>query len=122
LRHLNLYPASGRFDFLPRARAHFDAANRDTLRDLSIRQKLGGTFTAADQSSLGQCLLRHFGALWQPSQIVESDDLMFYTKDIRETALWQTAGNWHLAALELWLAAARAVMARPCLDTLMSLT
>src|SRR5689334_24977172 len=100
---LRFYPTSGRFDFLPRACAHFDAANRDTLRDLSICQKLGGTFTAADQSGLGECLLRHFSALRQPCQIVESDDLMLYTKDIRETTLWQTPGDRHLATLELRL-------------------
>src|SRR2546423_275796 len=118
---LRFYPASGRLDFLPRTRAHLDAAHRYTIAGFTVRQKLGGTLTAADQSGLDQSLLRHLSAFRQSCQIVESDDLMLYTKDIREPALWHTAGDRHLAALELGLAAAGTVMARTGFDTLMAL-
>src|SRR6185295_14496687 len=57
----------------------------------------------------------------QLGQVFKTDDLVFYTKDIRETALRDPAGERHLAALEVGLAAARAVVARARLDTLVSL-
>jgi hypothetical protein len=120
LSHLVLYSASGRFDFLPSASAHLDSAHGDALCGVSVREKLGGSLSFADQSGFGQSLLRHFSALRQLGKIVEPDDLMLYTKDIRETTLWDTASERHLTAFELRLAAARTVMARTCLDTLVS--
>jgi hypothetical protein len=121
LRHLVLYSASGRFDFLPGARAQLDAAHRDALRSIAIREKLRRAFAFTDQARFCQSFFRHLGAFRQLREIVESDDLMLYTKDIRETALWHTAGDRHLAALELGLAAAWSVMPGAGLDTLVSL-
>jgi hypothetical protein len=121
LGHLALYPASGRFYFLPSASAHLDAANGDALRGIAIRQKLGGTLSFANQSRFGQGLLRHFSPFWQLGKVLETDDLILYPKDIRETALGYTASERHLAAFEMRLAAARAVVARSRLDTLVSL-
>jgi hypothetical protein len=121
LRHLVLYPASGRFDFLPGTSAHFDASHYDALRGIAIREKLGGTLSFANQSRFSQGLLRHLSALRQLGEVLETDDLILYTKDIRETALGYAASERHLAALELWLAAAGAVVARSGLDTLVSL-
>ena len=82
MRHLVFYPASGRFDFLPGARAYLDAAHRDALRRITVGEKLGGPFSFADQSRLGQSLFRHFSALRQLRQIVETDDLMLYTTTV----------------------------------------
>jgi hypothetical protein len=121
LRHLVLYSASGRFDFLPSASAHLDAAHDDTLRGIAIREKLGGTLSFANQSRFGQGLLRYFGALRQLGKVLETDDLILYTKDIREPALWYATGERHLTALELRLAAAGPVVAGSGLDTLVSL-
>jgi len=122
LRHLVLYSASGRFDFLSSASAHLDAAHDDTLCGIAIREKLGGTLSFANQSRFGQCLLRHFSALRQLGKILETDDLVLYTKDIREPALWYAAGERHLTALELRLAAAGAVVTRSGFYALVSLT
>jgi hypothetical protein len=121
LRHLVLYSASGRFDFLPSASAHLDPAHNDTLRGIAIREKLGGTLSLANQSRFGQSLLRHFSALRQLGKVLETDDLILYAKDIREPALWYAPRERHLAALELRLAAAGTVVARSGLDTLVSL-
>jgi hypothetical protein len=121
LRHLVLYPASGRFDFLPGASAYLDAAHRNALRRIAIREKFRGTLSFADQSRFSQGLLRHLSAFRQLREIVETYDLMLYTKDIRETTLWDAAGKRHLTALELRLATARTVMAGARLDTLVSL-
>jgi hypothetical protein len=121
LRHLVLYPASGRFDFLPSAGAHLDSAHGHALCGVSVREKLGGSLSFADQSRFGQSLLRHFSALRQSGQIVEPDDLILYTKDIRETTLGDAASERHLTALELGLAAAGAVVAAARLDTLVAL-
>jgi hypothetical protein len=122
LRHLVLYSASGRFDFLPSASAHLDAAHYDALRGIAIREKLGGTLSFANQSRFGQSLLRHFSALRQLRKVLETDDLVLYTKDIREPTLWYSARERHLTALELRLAAAGTVVTRPGFDTLVSLT
>jgi hypothetical protein len=121
LRHLVLYPASGRFDFLPSASACLDSAHGHALCGVSIREKLGWALSLTDQSRFGQSLLRHFSALRQSGKIVEPDDLVLYTKDIRETTLGDAASERHLPALELGLAAAGAVMATARLDTLVAL-
>jgi hypothetical protein len=121
LRHLVLYPASGRFDFLPSASAHLDSAHGHALCGVSIREKLGRSLPFADQSRFGQSVLRHFSALRQSGKIVEPDDLMLYTKDIRETTLRDAASERHLTALELGLAASGAVVAAARLDTLVAL-
>jgi hypothetical protein len=121
LRHLVFYPASGRFDFLPGACAHLDATHSHALCDIPVSEKFGGAFAFADESRLSQSLLRHFSAFRELRQIVESDDLISYTKDIRKTTLWDTASERHLPALEPGLAAAMAVVAAARLDTLVSL-
>ncbi len=54
-------------------------------------------------------------------EIVETHDLRLLTKWIREPALGQAARHRHLTALEVRLAAARAVMARARLDALVPL-
>jgi hypothetical protein len=120
LRHLVLYPASGRFDFLSGTGAHLDAAHRHTLCRVAVGEKLRRAFAFSNQAGFSQSFFRHLGAFRQLGQIVESDDLIHYTKDIRKTTLWDAAGERHLAALELGLAAARAVVASARLDTLMS--
>jgi hypothetical protein len=122
LRHLVLYPASRRFDFLPGARAHPDSAHGNALRRFAVGEKLGWASVFSYKAGLSQSFFRHFGAFRQLRQIVESDDLILYPKDIRETTLWDAAGKRHLAALEPGLAATRAVVARARLDALVSLT
>jgi hypothetical protein len=117
---LDFYSASGRFDFLTSASAHFDSANRKSLRRVAIGEKLGWTLSFADQSRLCKRLFRHFGAFRQPGKVVETHDLMLNAKDIGEPTLWNAARERHLTALELWLSAARSVVSRACLDSLVS--
>jgi hypothetical protein len=57
----------------------------------------------------------------ESSQIVETDDLIDYPKDIRKPTLGYAARERHLPALELGLAAAWTVVARASFDTLVSL-
>jgi hypothetical protein len=121
LCHLVLYTASGRFNFLPGSGAHLHAAYGNALCGITVRKELGRTLSFADQSGFGQSLFRHLCSLWQLGKIVESDDLILCTKDIRETALWYASRKRHLAALEMRLAAAGAVVARARLDALVSL-
>jgi hypothetical protein len=47
---------------------------------------------------------------------------MLDPKDIGEPTLWQASRERHLSALEMRLAATRAVMARASLDSLVSLS
>jgi hypothetical protein len=121
LRHLVLYPASGRFDFLSGAGAHLDATHRHTLCRVAVGEKLRWAFAFSNQAGFSQSFFRHFRAFRQPGQIVETDDLIHYPKDISKTTLWDAACERHLAALELGLAAARTVVASARLDTLVSL-
>ena len=55
-------------------------------------------------------------------EIAQTNDLMLNPKDIGEPALWQPSRERHLASLELRLAAARTMVARACLDSLVSLS
>jgi len=45
---------------------------------------------------------------------------MLDSKDIRESALWQSSREWHLATLELRLATAGPMVACACLGALVS--
>ena len=65
---------------------------------------------------------RHFGSFRKALlEIAQTNDLMLNSKDIRETTLWQAPRERHLAAFELWLAAAGSVVACARLDSLVSL-
>src|SRR5207248_2770480 len=68
-----------------------------------------------------QRFFRHFAALRQPPEIIQSYRLMLDTEDVRESALRYAALERHLAAFEVRLAASRAVMACARLDSLVSL-
>jgi hypothetical protein len=87
----------------------------------SIRQLLGRPLPGAYQARFDKRLGRDFGALGKTAQVIERHDLGFHAKRIREPPLGQTTGHWHLTALELRLAAARAVVARTRLDAFVSL-
>jgi hypothetical protein len=117
---LVLYSASGRFDFLTSACAHPDTTHRDALRGVAIGQKLGGPFASADQSRFGKSLFRYFCTIGQPGEIVKTDDLVLDSKDIRKPTLRDAPRERHLAALELGLAAAWAVVSRARLDSLVA--
>jgi hypothetical protein len=119
---LDFYSASGRFDFLTGAGAHLHTAHGDRLRRIAIGEKLRWAFTFADQSGLRKSLLRNFRAFGQPGKVVKTHDLVLHPKDIREPTLWNAAREGHLAALELRLAAARAVVTSARLDSLVSFT
>src|SRR6187549_899195 len=118
---LLLDAASGRFDLLSCASAHLHAANSHGARHLAICENLCRTLPPMNQSDFGESLLSYLHSFRQTAQIVQTNDLMLYAKDIREPALWQAAAERHLATLEVRLAATRAVMARARLDSLVSL-
>jgi hypothetical protein len=122
LSHLLLYAASGRFDLLACASAHPDTANGDCALEIAIGEHLRGTFPRTDETRCNESLSRNLGALRHaPLEIAQTNDLMLNTKDIREAALWQASSERHLSAFEMRLAAARTMMARACLDSLVSL-
>ena len=118
---LLLDAASGRDNLLACAGADLEPAHRDRLRDLAVRQHLDRTLVAVDQTGCRpatRASLRRAELL----EVVEPNDLRFLTEWIREATLRQTTRDRHLAAFEMRLAAARTVMARARLDTLVSLT
>jgi hypothetical protein len=117
---LVLYPASGRFDFLTSACAHPDSTHRDALRGVAVGEKFCRSFAFADQSRLSQSLFRYFRTVGQPAKIIKTYDLVLHSKDIRKPTLRDASCKGHLAALELGLAAAWAVMSRTRLDSLVA--
>src|SRR5688500_16256099 len=119
---LLLDAASGRFDLRACAGAHLHAANGYGARQIAICQHFGRTLSLADQPDVGERLLGYFHSLGQTVEIVQPNDLVLDAKDIRETALWQPPCERHLAALDLRLPAAGAMVARARLDTLVTLT
>src|SRR5687768_13294595 len=118
---LLLDAASGRFDLRACAGAHLHAANGYGARQIAICQHLGRTLSLVDQPDVSERLLGNFHSLGQTIQIVQPNDLVLDAKDIRETALWQPPRERHLAALELGLPSARAMVARARLDSLVTL-
>jgi hypothetical protein len=106
---------------MPSSSAHFVAAHCYTFCGITVREKLGRTLPFANQSGFGQSLFRHLCPLGQLGEIVESDDLILCTKDIREPTLRYPARERHLTALELRLAPTWTVVARSRLDALVSL-
>jgi hypothetical protein len=120
---LLLDAAPGRFDLLACTRAHFQSANGHGAREIAICKHLCRAFARVDETRRNERISRDFGILWHALlEIAQTNDLMLYPKDIGETTLWQPSRERHLATLELRLAAARTVMARACLDSLVSLS
>ena len=78
MRHLVLYPASGRFEFLPSASAHLDSAHDHALSSVAISKNLGRTLSLTNQSSLDQRLLGDLGAFRKRREIIEADHLVLY--------------------------------------------
>src|SRR6476660_1831109 len=116
---LLLDAAAGRFDLLARTRAHLDSADGYCTRQITICEHLCRTLTCCNQSSLNESVSRDFCSCRKTLlQIAQTNDLMLDTKDISETTLWQAPRERHLSTLELRLAAARSVVSRACLDTL----
>src|SRR5688500_19223575 len=99
---LLLDAAPGRFDLLPRARAHPDSANRDCARQIAICEHLCRAFPRLDQSRLEERLSRHLGPA-RPAlpEIAQTNDLVLDPKDIAESARWQPLRARPLAALGL---------------------
>src|SRR5690242_10701738 len=113
---LLLYAATGRDDLLACAGAHLEPAHRHRLLDRAVRQHLHRTLGRPNQPRRGQRLARDLTI--QRLEIVEPYDLRFLAERIGEPTLRQTPRDRHLATLEMWLAAARTVMARARLDAL----
>src|SRR6476646_9246116 len=107
--------ASGRDNCVTRGLAHLDAAHGHRLRQLAVGEELRRTLAAADQPLLHQRLARDLAHL---GDVGQRDDLMLHLERVREPALRQATRQRHLAAFELRLAAARAMMARTLLDDL----
>src|SRR5687767_5755559 len=115
-----LYAAPGRKDFLARAIAHAHAANSHRLLDLAVGQQLRRALARANQSRFRERLSRDFLPA-NVLEVAEAHDLVLDAERILEAALRQPARHRHLAAFEVRLAAARAVVARARLDSLVSL-
>src|SRR5687768_16825912 len=119
---LLLDAAAGRFDLFARARAHPDSANRYGAREIAIGEHLCRALARTDEAGLHERLARDFGTLRHAAlEIAQTNDLVLNPKDIGEPTLRQAPRQRHLAALELRLASTRTVMARACLDSLVSL-
>src|SRR5690242_5410420 len=110
--------ASGRDNRVTRGLAHLDAAHGHRLRQLAVGEELRRTLAAADQPLLHQRLARDLAHV---GDVAERDHLMLFLERVREPALRKATRQRHLAALELRLAAARAVVPRARLDTLVTL-
>src|SRR5688572_16271447 len=118
---LVLDAASGRHDLLARAGAHLQPAHGDRALDPAVGEHLRRPLAGADDARLDERLRRRLGALGQPLQVLEPHQLVGDAERVGEAALRDAARQRHLAALELRLAAARAVMARARLAALVPL-
>src|SRR5438132_526497 len=118
---LVLHAASGRHDLLARTRAHLDSANRVRGADVTVGEQLRRPLAAANEPGRRQRFLGDFAALGQPAQILEAHRLVLHAENVGEAALRQASRERHLAALELRLSAARTVVTRARLDSLVSL-
>src|SRR5688500_3004431 len=115
---LLLDAASGRDDLLPRRGAGLHAANGHGVRDLAIGEQLRRALPRADEARLEQGLGIHIA---QVGELAQANDLGLLAERVREPALRDTARQRHLAAFEVRLAAARAMVTRACLDALVTL-
>src|SRR6478609_451821 len=106
-------------DRLTRLGADLEATHRDRRRDFAVRQHLHRTL-APHETRGAQAVGRHLAP--DLRELVEADDARLLAEGVGEPALRQPARERHLTALEARLAAARAVMTRARLDTLVALT
>src|SRR5581483_9373218 len=116
---LLLDAASGRDNLLTSAGADLQPTHRHRLRDFAVREHFDRAFVLVDEPRLDERLAGDLAA--QLGQLVQTDDLIVLAERIGEAALRETTGDRHLAALEVRLAAARTVVARARLDTLVTL-
>src|SRR5579863_5406573 len=108
---LLLYAASGRENFFLRASAALHAAHHDGPSQFTSREDLRRAFRGSCEPRVIQRLHGHLGPLRDPAERIQTNDLRFFTKRVRESALGHTTGERHLATLEMWLVATRSVMA-----------
>src|SRR5215203_3451135 len=118
---LLLDAAAGRQDLLACARADLQPAHRHRDGELAIGQHLRRALPCRDQSGREQRLDRDLGVRPEQLEVAEAHDLVLLTERVREPALRDAARHRHLAALEVRLAAARTVMARARLRSLVTL-
>src|SRR6476659_4873815 len=110
--------AAGGDDRLAGLGADLEAAHRDRRRDFAVRQHLHRT--VAPHEPCGTQAVGRDLAL-DLRELVEADDVRLLAERIGEAALRQPARGRHLTALESRLAAARSVVPRARLDTLVAL-
>src|SRR4051812_1629759 len=115
---LLLDAAASRDDLLARAGAEANALRLDGLRDLAVGQHLE-LLAGFDEACRGERLHRHVAA--DALEVRQADQLRFLAERIGEAALRHATRDRHLAAFELRLAAARAMMARARLAALVTL-
>src|SRR3982751_1312252 len=109
---------TGGDDRLAGLRADLEAAHGDRRQDFAVRQHLHRTL-APHESCRAQAVGRHLAL--DLRELVEANHVRFLPERVREPPLRQPARERLLTALEARLAAARAVMARARLDTLVAL-
>ncbi len=89
---------------------------RHRARQLAVREHLRRSLALADQPASAS--VSFVTSVPSMSQVVEPHDLILFTERIREAALGKPTRERHLAALEVRLAAARAMVPRARLDPL----
>src|SRR5437879_6351238 len=119
-KRLLLDAASGRDNLLTSAGAHLESLHGNRRSDRAVREHLDLSLVLIDQAGLDERVPRDLAA--QLRQVVQADDLRLLAERVREPTLRKTARDRHLAAFEMRLAAARTVVARARLDTLVTLT
>src|SRR5690606_7399666 len=112
--------ASSRLDLLTRAGAHLHAPHRNRTSQLPVGEQLRRTLVGANEPRFRKSLRCDLRPLGETGEVVQTYHLGLYTEDVRETALGKTARQRHLAALEVRLAAARSVVTRARLASLVS--
>src|SRR3954467_10782884 len=111
--------SAGGDDRLAGLGADLEATHRDCAGHFAIRQHLHRSLPL-HESRRAQRVRRHLTT--EQRELVEANDVGLLAERIGEAALRQPARERHLAALELRLAAAGAMMAGARLDTLVALT
>src|SRR3954465_15531306 len=99
--------------------ADLEAAHRDRRGHFAVRQHLHRSL-ASHEASGAQRVGRDLAL--ELRQLVEPNDVRLLAERVGEATLRQPARERHLPALEARLAAARTMMARARLDTLVALT
>src|SRR5215213_6038033 len=110
--------STGGDDRLAGLGADLEAAHRDRCRHVAVGQNLHRTLSPNEPrraKRLGRDLALEL------RELVETNDVRLLAEWVGEAALRQPARERHLSALEARLAAARAVMARARLNTLVAL-